>query len=71
MCGYLGKFEHLRLSPVWDGTSDPLWHAEHWGLIPTLTCTFGQFFTNSLTKGEGRAVSVTRYTAFLALVIAT
>ena len=70
-CWQLGKFEHLRLSPLWDGMSDPRPHAGHCGLNPSLTCTSGEFLTNSLTNGDGRTVSVIRYTAFLALVRAT
>ena len=51
MCWHLGKFEHLRLSPDWDGTSAPLPHIGQRGLIPSLTVTSGQLFINSFTNG--------------------
>ena len=46
-------------------------HAGHWGLNPSLVFTSGEFFTSSLTKGDGLTGSVIRKTAFLALVSAT
>ena len=62
---------HRRFSPLFDRTSEPLVHAGHWGIHPSLVFTSAQFFTSSLTKGDGDPGSVIRKTAFLALVSAT
>ena len=59
-CWHLGKLEHLRLSPDWDGTNAPFLHTGQGGLIPSLTCTSGQFFSISLTNGDGLTGSVTK-----------